>query len=352
VPKPAAPAPAAPAVASPAVAASPAAAAAPATPPLAKPGEITTIQLGVVVNLNYAPVYVGMEKGIFNKYGLDLKIKTFPGGSEVTKALQAGEIELGAANFSNVIAARAAGAQLKGFWLFQNDALKLNNDDLLSVIVPPTSPIQKIGDLAGKKIALTVGGSIDPYMRLTLQDAGVDPKNVELLNTVPGNIASSVKSGAVDAGLFQEPYGEQYLSEVPNARVLVRGGGRVSFRILAISRDDWLPKNGPVVERLAAALAESQQYARQHIDEAADASVVWLSGLTSPVARKAIRYIAFDPRVSQIVRDSWEIENKSLIDLKRINQPIPLADGFDTSVTEQTTQKYPQLFSDLPALPR
>ena len=45
-------------------------------------------------NMNHVPSFVGVEKGIFLKHGIDLKLKLLNTGQEMSKALQAGEVEI------------------------------------------------------------------------------------------------------------------------------------------------------------------------------------------------------------------------------------------------------------------
>lgn len=331
--------------------AKPAEAAKPAEPAPAKPAELQTLQLGLVVNLNYLPVFVGIEKGLFLKHGLDLKVRLFGTGPETTKALQAGEVDIGAGNFATLISARAGGVDMKGFWLFQNDATVANNDDMLAVIVPPGSPIQKLSELASKKMGTTVGGAVDPYLRIHLQESGVDPKNVEFINATFANMPAALKAGGLDAALFQEPYAQMYLNDVPGGRVLVRGGGKVSFRILALGRTDWLAKNQPTAEKLSLGLAEASQYVRQHPDESVEVSTRWLAGLSPVVLQKSLQYFTFDPRLSKHVIASWDQEANTLLEQKRITQVVKLTDGFDTTFAEVIPRTYPQFFSDLKPLP-
>lgn len=332
--------------------ASPAAASPVASPAAAaKPGELTQLQLALATNLNYVPVFVAIEKGIFNKHGLDLKIRPFATGVEATKAVQAGEVELAVANFSTLISARASGAPLKGFWLFENDATAANNDQNIVLIVPPNSPVQKVADLAGKKIGNTVAGAYDPWLKIHLRAAGVDVNSVQIQNVPFPNMPSALKAGGLDAAVFQEPYAQAYLNDMPNGRVLVRGGGLVSFRVLATVRDDWLPKNQAVAEKFAVAMAEASQYTRQRRDEGAEIATRWITGLDLAVAKKAMPFYTYDPRLSKLVIASWDQDATTLLEEKRITQKMPISEGFDMTLPEQLLQKYPQLYSDLPPLP-
>lgn len=117
--------------------------------------------------------------------------------------------------------------------------------------------------------------------------AGVDPNRVEIFNATYANMPSALKQGGLDAAVFQEPFGEMYLNDIPGSRVLVRGGGKVSFRIMAATRDEWLEKNRPTAERFAAAMAEASRWVRQDPDESAQIVTRWLTGLQPEVAKKA-----------------------------------------------------------------
>ncbi|MCC7107243.1 MAG: ABC transporter substrate-binding protein [Chloroflexi bacterium] len=314
---------------------------------VAPSGPLEPLSIALATNLNYAPVFIGIEKGIFARQGIDLKVRTFALGNDAITANQAGEVDLAVANFSTLIGAKSSGATLKGFWLMENDATVVNNDQNVVLIAPPNSRIQSIADLAGKKVGYTSAGAYDPWMKQTLRDAGVDPSKVDLLNVPFPQMPSALKAANVDAAMFQEPYAQVYLSEFPTAKILVRGGNKVSFRVLTTAREDWLAKNQALAQKFSLAMAESQQYARQHRDEAADVSTRWITGLVPAVAKKAIAYYTYDPRVSQLVIDSWQMEVKSLLEAKRITESVSIEQGFDTTLPKQILQQYPQFFSDL-----
>ena len=52
-------------------------------------------------NFNHVPSFVGVEKGIFLKHGIDLKLKVLVSGVEMVKAVQAGEAQFLGPAFSN-----------------------------------------------------------------------------------------------------------------------------------------------------------------------------------------------------------------------------------------------------------
>jgi ABC-type nitrate/sulfonate/bicarbonate transport system substrate-binding protein len=52
-------------------------------------------------NMNHTPSFVGVEKGIFLKHGIDLKLKVLSTGQEMVKAVQAGEAQFVGSAYSN-----------------------------------------------------------------------------------------------------------------------------------------------------------------------------------------------------------------------------------------------------------
>src|SRR2546428_11212320 len=50
----------------------------------------TTVTAAIGSNMNHVPSFVGVEKGIFLKHGVDVKLKILSTGQEMSKALQAG----------------------------------------------------------------------------------------------------------------------------------------------------------------------------------------------------------------------------------------------------------------------
>src|SRR2546428_10592710 len=58
--------------------------------------------VGAVNNTGGLVVFVAVDKGIFAKHGIDGKVVVRNTGPELSKALDAGEIDFGAANVSNI----------------------------------------------------------------------------------------------------------------------------------------------------------------------------------------------------------------------------------------------------------
>jgi ABC-type nitrate/sulfonate/bicarbonate transport system substrate-binding protein len=301
-------------------------------------------------NMNHVPSFVGVEKGIFLKHGVDLKLKVLSTGQEMSKAVQAGEAQFLGAAFSNFPVAVERGLKAKGFVGLMGDRAGKYSDEPIAIVTRKGTGITKIEDLAGKKVGTPVGGTGHEYLGVALKKAGIAADKVTVVNIPPGNSVSALAGGQVDAISVWEPYGSLMMEKVPEAVLVQRGGGLLGYYINMSALADVLDKQSDMVFRYAVALTEASQYTRQHLDEAAEITTRWVPGLDYGVAKKAIRNMRFDPRITKPTIESWEENVRILVEQKKMRQPLPWEQGIELKFIERVQKEYPQLFSDLPAV--
>src|SRR5687767_4796603 len=150
-------------------------------------------------NMNHVPSFVGVEKGIFLKHGVDVKLKLLNTGQEMSKALQAGEVEIIGAAFSNFPVAVERGMTARGVVGLTGDRSAMYSDEPVAIIARKGAGIAKIEDLVGKKVGTPVGGTADEYLGVVLKKKGIARDKVQVLNVPPGNLVSALQGGSVDA---------------------------------------------------------------------------------------------------------------------------------------------------------
>ncbi|MCC7105666.1 MAG: ABC transporter substrate-binding protein [Chloroflexi bacterium] len=332
-----------PAAASPA--ASPAAQAAPAVS-----GPPATLTIGATTNIQTAMFPIGVEKGIYLKQNVDLKVKPLNAGTEAIKAVQAGEAQFATLSFATMSAARAQDIKMKALYLGTSDPLIAKADDVIAIVATANSGITKVADLVGKRIGTTSGVAPDFYLKAVLAKANIDLNRVELVNVQPPNMLASMQSG-LDAASASEPYPELLLAKIPGSRVVSRGGGYVAQRTTTAALESWIAANRALGERFSAATAEAVQFMRKNPEESAQIASRYLSGMDVPVISKAIGHLALDPRMSPAVREGWDLEIQDLIQRGTLKQPISFEEGVDFNMLETIVQKYPRFFDDLKPLP-
>jgi ABC-type nitrate/sulfonate/bicarbonate transport system substrate-binding protein len=311
----------------------------------------TPLAAAVGGNMNHVPSFVGVEKGIFLKHGIDLKLKVLSTGQEMSKALQAGEVQIIGSAFSNYPVAVERGMAAKGVVGMLGDRTTRHSDSPISVWTRKTTGITKIEELAGRKVGLPVGGTSDEYLSVLLPKKGVPRDKVTFLNVPPGNLVSTLQGGSVDAVAVWEPFGSLIQAKIPDAVLLSRGGGHIGYFINMAIRTELIDKSPDVVERYVIGVAEASQYTRTHPDEAAEIATRWAPGLDATVAKAALRHVVFDPRITPHTIAAWEENVRVLVEQKKLRTGLPWQQGIELRFIEKVMKSHPQLFADLKTAP-
>lgn len=306
-------------------------------------------QLGAAVgaNMNHVPSFVGVEKGIFLKHGVDLKLKVLATGQEMAKALQAGEVQIIGSAYSNYPVAVERGMAAKGVVGLMGDRSGRYSDDPVSIWTRKTTGITQVEDLAGRKVGTPIGGTADEYLGVVLKKRGVPREKVNLLNVPPGNIVSALQGGSVEAVAIWEPFGSLIRAKVADAVLVSRGGGYIGYYINMAVRNDLIEKSPELVERYVIGMAEATQYTRQHPDEAAEIATRWVSGLDAAVAKQAIRHMTYDSRITPHTIAAWDENVKILLEQKKLKSALPWQQGIEPRFIEKVMKAHPQFFTDL-----
>ena len=309
------------------------------------------LNVAVGNNFNHVPSFVGVEKGIFLKHGVDVKLKVLSTGQEMSKALQAGEVEAIGAAYSNYPLAVERGMTAKGVVGLMGDRSGRYWDESVTIWTRKGTGITRIEDLAGRRIGTAVGGTADEYLGVVLMKKGIPRDKVSVLNVPPGNSFSALAGGGVDAVACWEPFSSQIQAKVPEAVLLSRGGGHIGYFINMGVRNDIIDKRPELVERYVIGMAEATQYTRRNPDEAAEISTRWIAGLDVAVARQAMGHMVFDARITAHTVAAWDENVKTLLEQKKLRSAVPWQQGIDLRFIEKVMKSHPQLFSDLKPVP-
>lgn len=302
-------------------------------------------------NMNHVPTFVGLEKGIFLKHGIDLKVKLLATGQEMTKAVQAGEAYFLGAAYSNFPLGLERGFKAKGVVGLMGDRTRKYTDEPISIVTRKGTGITRIEDLVGKRVGTATGGVGHEYLGVVLKKAGIPSEKVAVLNVPPGNSVSALAGGQVDAISMWEPYGTLMMEKVPEAVLLQRDGGFLGYFIDMGTLVDVIEKQPDMVYRYVVALAEASQYTRQQPGEAAEIATRWVPGLEKDLAQKALRNMNYDPRITRYSLESWDENVRVLVEQKKLRQPLARTQGIEMKFTERAQKEYPQLFNDLKPVP-
>src|ERR1700761_1694554 len=154
-------------------------------------------------------IWTGMDKGFFDKQGLDLELRQFNTGLEVCQARSGGSLDV-----------LSTGAVISNFPARGQGKVFLINDIEVATAqlwVRGDQGIKTFADLKGKRIATATGTTAHVFLDKALRANKVDPKDVEVVNqTMPAAVASFI-SGAGPAVALWVPFNVTARDKVPGS---------------------------------------------------------------------------------------------------------------------------------------
>jgi taurine transport system substrate-binding protein len=198
------------------------------------------------------PLRVLMDEGTIEKEtGYKINWRKFGGGGDVVRAMASGDVQIGEAGSSPIATAASQGMDVQLFWILDDIA---NAEQL---VVRNGTNINSVADLKGKTVATPFVSTAHYQLIFALTDAGVNPKDVKILNMRPPEIAAAWERGDIDATFIWDPV----LGKAKqNGKVIVSAGelsqkGRATFDGIMVDRK-WAEANKPFLIKLVKLIAE------------------------------------------------------------------------------------------------
>jgi NitT/TauT family transport system substrate-binding protein len=152
-----------------------------------------------VVDSTFLPIYLADETGLFKAEGLNTKILSFHGGSDLTRAVVAQSVQIGLASPTSVLSAISAGQNLKVFFGGFNQA---------PFSWYAASSIKTMAQAKGKRFGISrFGSATDALTRFAMAQAGLDPQKDAKIVQTGGSAAAlaAMETGQIDVGVFSIP---------------------------------------------------------------------------------------------------------------------------------------------------
>lgn len=321
----------------------------------AKAQDLIKMKAGMVTGIDQIGLPIALERGFFEKYGLDVTIaRPYATGVDALNALQAGESEIVQVGVP-MIGAVLRGMDLVALGNYSGNATKAGSDATMAIIAREGSGIVK-GDpksLKGKKIATSFGTINHLYILATLEKAGLTPDDVTLVNTPPPDMTVALLAKGIDAFSGWDPWPIIAGKDVPGAFQLVRGGDVISYIGFNVALRPWVEKNGATIEKFLAAVSEADQWMRKNPKLAAQVATRWIPGLKADVAEAAMEFNIqqADRRLSaNNYRGLWSAEDR-LARLGILKSTFDVNKHIEPKHMLKVMKDHPELFADLPPIP-
>jgi NitT/TauT family transport system substrate-binding protein len=292
-----------------------------------------TIFVGYIANIQFAPLYVAIERGYFAQAGFDAKIEYSFNETDGLSRIGVNQLQFGLLSGEQIILARAKGAPVVyvASW-YQRFPV--------GIVVPADSSIQSPKDLAGKNVSVSAkyGASYIGFQAL-LNAVGLTEASLKSVQEIGFNTAPVMCSGKVDASVV-------YVANEP----LQIESTCFKTRVFPIADYANLASNG---------LVTNEQTISDHPDWVRGITSAFVRGLQDTIADPAAAYtiaqkyvdnLGDDPVQKQVLAGSitlwmpptgatvgsidparWDLTQKTLLTMKLLDAPVDLAKAVNPS---------------------
>ena len=194
--------------------------------------------------------------------GIRVEWQEFPAGPQMLLALSEGRIDLGSTGEVPPLFAQAGHDQAVyiGF--------QPASPQSAALLVPSASPVVSITDLRGKRIALNKGSNVHYLLVRLLEDAGLTPAEVEMVDMPPGYPLSASDQRAADAWMMWDPM----LSAAEASRqyrVIADGTGRVNNHHFYLASREFIARAADLLPDILRILRQNGAWTDNHPEQAA-----------------------------------------------------------------------------------
>jgi len=255
---------------------------------IAQTKEVTIGYQDMVVPYRVAQEAKALEKAT----GYKINWRQFGGGGEVIKAMASGAVNIGEVGSAGISAAVSRGEPLELFWIL---------DDIGSaeaLVVKNSSGIKSLADLKGKKIAMPFNSTTHFHTMVALEQAKINPADVQILNMRTPEVRAAWQRGDIDATFIWDPV----LAEAKKDGTVILTSGKISadtgkatFDGYVVNRD-WAKANKDFMVKFVKVLAAADDTYRKNkakfVKDSAEAKAIakWSGAKQEDVAASMALY--------------------------------------------------------------
>jgi NitT/TauT family transport system substrate-binding protein len=241
--------------------------------PAASAADLKPIKVTIpVVGLAFYPLYVGIEKGIFAKHGLEVEVVSTSGDGPDVDALISGDAQFTVSTPNRLMTAFEQGKPLWGIMSMANrmaiDCF-LNKDIATKLNISTATPIDKrFQALKGQTVAGTRPGSFTYLLLLGYAKRfGLEPqKDIQVIGVGGGaSMIGAVENSQVAVACSASPLPEQAVSRGKSVMLTDNTTGKdpvydnFLFEVLYV-KPEYAKANPAIVKSMTASLLESVAY--------------------------------------------------------------------------------------------
>lgn len=218
------------------------------------------VKVAYVPIMKFATMYVAKERGLFDKYGLDVDLERVKSGTEAIAFLTQGSVDVG--GIAIVTSLWSGWNMGLDFRIIAPGALEPMENSPTKLLVRKAladdGSVTSAADLAGKRVAVAGGpGSGGEYLLSKgLARGNLTIRDVELMNVANPDMPLAFENGSIDAALTGSPFADQIVG-AGHAAVLETDLTPGLMTVAFVGSSKFINERADVAERFVLALTEA-----------------------------------------------------------------------------------------------
>ncbi|MEH7379543.1 aliphatic sulfonate ABC transporter substrate-binding protein [Bacillus sp. JJ1533] len=203
----------------------------------------------------------GWAEEAFEEEGIKVEFVLSQGSNKALEFLNSGSADFASSAGAAALMAKANGAPIESVYIY-------SKPEWTALVANEDSEIQSVSDLKGKKIAATIG--TDPYIFLlrALNEEGLSPSDVEIVNLQHGDGAAALSSGQVDAWSGLDPHMARVELET-DGKLFYRNADFNTYGTLNV-RSEFAEKYPEYVEKVIEVYEKARTWVLENPEEAVE----------------------------------------------------------------------------------
>jgi NitT/TauT family transport system substrate-binding protein len=267
--------------------------------------------------------YYAMEAGFFQKRDLDVQISAIASAANATRAVLAGEAEIGWVDAVSSSQAKEGGARINCIGSFT---------PRLDYLLVGTKSIESVAQIPGHRFAVaSIGASTYTIPKVMIERAGGDPGKVSWVSI--GNSAARAQgliAHAFDVTIINSSYLPRLLAYPQLHQIADCGEALPNFAYAwDIASETALRDKRPIVKRFMQAVVDASRWASENVDDAVRISLKLLPDAPKEETEAAIksfvarRYWSTSGRISD---ETFTFTVSTLIEARQLKGPLKYQD--------------------------
>lgn len=290
------------------------------------------------IEANNLHIPIADRMGFFTAEGLKVDVSHTSAGKFAMDAVNAGGVDYGVVVDMNV-----------AHTLFATDDVLI-----LAEIAEPTRAIKLMGrrdrgvetasDLAGKKLGVLFGVNIHLFVLKYLEDHGIDPTSVDLVNLKPPDAVAAFRRGDIDSVITWQPHAYRLQSELGDRAVVLTDDAEKywTYKMLVVAKRSHIESNPEEALKILRALVQADAFIHSNTSESQEILAEILN-LSIDEIKHFWDEIHFEVQISPRLLTMLQTELKWL-QRDFLNGKTPVTNDLRSVISDKLSQVKPSAF--------